>query len=229
MMLDIIDNAEHMFQKEKLDQLLKIHNVSRDQILRDTLGKNPKDFANWKVKWSRLINKKEKDPHNFGLMELSDLFVKYFNSRGKTDQPILSNTHFITKDTVITGLGEMQQNGQVRLFGKNDRKRLTVIEKWKNYSFIFMRSGSLAGSVRYFKPFHGIENDALYGLSISREKKTKKIFVGYLMPKDGGNFDIVDRSTISDEIINKIATNVSIESSSRFVAANYPTDNQWLK
>ena len=25
MMLDIIDNAEHMFQKEKLDQLLKIH------------------------------------------------------------------------------------------------------------------------------------------------------------------------------------------------------------
>jgi hypothetical protein len=223
------NNDYEMFQKEKLELLLKIHNVSRDQVLRDTLGKNAKLFANWKVKWSRLINKKEKDPGNFGLLELSDLLVKYFNSRGKTDQPILSNTHFITKDTVITGLGEMQQNGQVRLFGKNDRKKLTVIEKWKNYSFIFMRSGSLAGSVRYFKPFHGIENDALYGLSISKEKKTKKIFVGYLIPKDGGNFDIVDKSTISDEIINKIATNVSIESSSRFVAANYPTDNQWIK
>ena len=38
---------DEMFQKEKLEQLLKIHNVSRDQILRETLGKTPKDFANW--------------------------------------------------------------------------------------------------------------------------------------------------------------------------------------
>jgi len=221
------NNEYEMFQKDKLDELLKIHNVSRDQVLRDTLGKNAKLFANWKVKWSRLINKKEKDPHNFGLLELSDLLVKYFNSRGKTDQPILSNTHFITKDTIITGLGELQQNGQVRLFNKNEKKKLSVIEKWKNYQFIFMRSGSLAGSVRYFKPFHGIENDALYGLSISREKKTNKIFVGYLVPKDGGNFDIVDKSTITDETITTIAKNITIQDSSRFAAANYPADNQW--
>ena len=221
------NNEYEMFQKDKLDELLKIHNVSRDQVLRDTLGKNAKLFANWKVKWSRLINKKEKDPHNFGLLELSDLLVKYFNSRGKTDQPILSNTHFITKDTIITGLGELQQNGQVRLFNKNEKKKLCVIEKWKNYQFIFMRSGSLAGSVRYFKPFHGIENDALYGLSISREKKTNKIFVGYLVPKDGGNFDIVDKSTITDETITTIAKNITIQDSSRFAAANYPADNQW--
>jgi len=221
------NNEYEMFQKDKLDELLKIHNVSRDQVLRDTLGKNAKLFANWKVKWSRLINKKEKDPHNFGLLELSDLLVKYFNSRGKTDQPILSNTHFITKDTIITGLGELQQNGQVRLFNKNEKKKLSVIEKWKNYQFIFMRSGSLAGSVRYFKPFHGIENDALYGLSISKEKKTNKIFVGYLVPKDGGNFDIVDKSTITDETITTIAKNITIQDSSRFAAANYPADNQW--
>jgi len=221
------NNDYEMFQKDKLDELLKIHNVSRDQVLRDTLGKNAKLFANWKVKWSRLINKKEKDPHNFGLLELSDLLVKYFNSRGKIDQPILSNTHFITKDTHINGLGELQQNGQVRLFSKNEKKKLCVIEKWKNYQFIYMRSGSLAGSVRYFKPFHGIENDALYGLSISREKKTNKIFVGYLVPKDGGNFDIVDKSTITDETITTIAKNITIQDSSRFAAANYPADNQW--
>ena len=90
-----------------------------------------------------------------------------------------------------------------------------------------MRSGSLAGSVRYFKPFHGIENDALYGLSISKEKKTNKIFVGYLVPKDGGNFDIVDKSTITDETITTIAKNITIQDSSRFAAANYPNDNQW--
>lgn len=221
------NNNDEMFQKEKLEQLLKIHNVSRDQILRDTLGKNPKDFANWKVKWSRLINKKEKDPHNFGLLELSELLTRYFNSRGNTSQPILVNTHFITRDTLIDGVGELLQNGQVRPYTKKEKKKLSVIEKWKNYLFVYMRSGSLAGSVRYFKPFHGIENDALYGLSISKEKKTKKLYVGYLKPTDNGNFDIVDKSTITDEVITTIAKNISIESSSRFVAANYPLDSQW--
>ena len=44
----LFNNSEYeMFQKEKLEELLKIHNVSRDQVLRDTLGKNAKLFANW--------------------------------------------------------------------------------------------------------------------------------------------------------------------------------------
>lgn len=221
------NNNDEMFQKEKLEELLKIHNVSRDQILRDTLGKNPKDFANWKVKWSRLINKKEKDPHNFGLLELSELLTRYFNSRGNTFQPVLGNTHFITRDTLIEGIGELQQNGQVRLYTKKEKKKLNVIEKWKNYQFLYMRQGSQAGSVRYFRPLNNVENDALYGLSISREKKTKKLFVGYLVPKDGGTFDVVDKSTITDEIITIIAKNINIEASSRFIAANYPIDSQW--
>jgi len=221
------NNYNEMFQKEKLEQLLKVHNVSRDQILRDTLGKNPKDFANWKVKWSRLINKKEKDPHNFGLLELSELLTKYFNSRGNTFQAVLSNTHFITKDTIINSVGELQKNGQVRIYQKKDIKRLCVYEKWKNYQFLYIRFGSLSGAVRYFKPLNGIENDSIYGLSISREKKTKKLFVGYLVPKDGGTYDIVDKSTITDEFITTFATNIHVDASSRFVASNYPSDSQW--
>lgn len=221
------NNNDEMFQKEKLEELLKIHNVSRDQILRDTLGKNPKDFANWKVKWSRLINKKEKDPHNFGLLELSELLTRYFNARGNTFQSVLGNTHFITRDTLINGIGELQKNGQVRVYTKKDMRKLSVIEKWKNYQFLYMRSGSLSGSVRYFKPLNGIENDSLYGLAITREKKTKKLFVGYLVPKDGGTYDIVDKSTITDEVITTIAKNIYIDASSRFAAANYPIDSQW--
>jgi hypothetical protein len=216
-----------MFQKDKLDRLLKIHNVSRDQILRDTLGKNPKDFSNWKVKWSRLINKKEDDPGNFGLLELSELLTRYFNSRGLTTQPILANSYFITKDTIINGLGELLQNGQVRPYTKKDGNKLSVIEKWKNYQYIYMRLGSSSGVVRYFRPLTQIENDAIYGLSISREKKTKKLFVGFLKPLSNGSFDIVDKSIISDEIINVIAKNITIEASSRISAANYPNDDQW--
>ena len=90
-----------------------------------------------------------------------------------------------------------------------------------------MRFGSLSGSVRYFKPLIGVEGDAVYGLSISREKKTKKLYVGYLEPTDNGNYDIVDKSTITDDKISVIAKNVSVEASSRFVAANYPIDSQW--
>ena len=221
------NNTDDMFQKDKLENLLKIHNVSRDQVLRDTLGKNPKDFSNWKVKWSRLINKKEEDPGNFGLLELSELLAKYFNSKGNIHQNILANTHFITRDTTINGIGELQKNGQVRIYQKKEARKLVVIEKWKNYQFIYMRFGSLSGSVRYFKPLNGVESDAVYGLSISRERKTKKLYVGYLEPTDNGNFDIVDKSTISDDKISVIAKNVTVESSSRFVAANYPLDSQW--
>ena len=67
------NNTDDMFQKDKLENLLKVHNVSRDQVLRDTLGKNPKDFSNWKVKWSRLINKKEEK------CDLYPLEVNYCN------------------------------------------------------------------------------------------------------------------------------------------------------
>lgn len=221
------NNEDNMFQKDKLENLLKVHNVSRDQILRDTLGKNPKDFSNWKVKWSRLINKKEEDPGNFGLLELSELLSKYFNSKADISQNILANTHFITRDTIINGIGELQKNGQVRIYQKKEIKKLNVIEKRKNFQFLYMRFGSLSGSVRYFKPLIGVEGDAVYGLSISREKKTKKLYVGYLEPTDNGNYDIVDKSTITDDKISVIAKNVSVEASSRFVAANYPIDSQW--
>ena len=55
MLLDINDLHTGMFQKDKLDELLKIHGVSRDQILRETLGKNPKQFANWKDRMSLIV------------------------------------------------------------------------------------------------------------------------------------------------------------------------------
>ena len=47
---------DNLFQKDKLDEQLILHKVSRDQLLRETLGKKIKEFNNWKVKWSRLIN-----------------------------------------------------------------------------------------------------------------------------------------------------------------------------
>ena len=92
---------DNLFQKDKLDEQLILHKVSRDQLLRETLGKKIKEFNNWKVKWSRLINKKSTDPHNFGLLELSELLAEYFNKKRHNGMPILSSTHFITRTSII--------------------------------------------------------------------------------------------------------------------------------
>ena len=225
----LFNNSEYeMFQKEKLEELLKIHNVSRDQVLRDTLGKNAKLFANWKVKWSRLINKKEKDPHNFGLLEFSTLLAKYFNARGKIDEPVVSNTYFITQDTVITGIGELQLNGQVRIWSKKEQRKLKVEEKWRGLSFIMLKLGASRGSLRYFRPLKIIENESLYSMSIIREKKTKKLFVGYLIPLSNGNYDVVDKSPITDQTISVITKDIQVDAAAKFVAASYPTNNQWV-
>lgn len=228
MVFDIADNVEQMFQKEKLEELLRIHKVSRDQLLRDTLGKNVKDFNNWKVKWSRLVNKKDKDPSNFGLLEFSTLLAKYFNARGKVDEPIISSTYFITQDTVINGLGELQLNGQVRVWSKKEQRQLRVVEKWRGYNFILLKLGSTRGSVRYFKPLKIIESESLYAMSIIKEKKTKKLFVGFLIPLSNGNYDVVDKSTITDQTISAMAQNIQVDAAAKLLALSYPDNKQWV-
>ncbi len=220
-------NTGNMFQKEKLEQQLRIHKVSRDQLLRDTLGRDPKGFANWKVKWSRLINKKASDPHNFGLLELSDLLAKYFNSRKTEGDLPISSTYFITQDVLINGVGEVLPTGHIRRYSKKERIKLQVIEKWKNYEFIIQKSGVLKSFVRYFKPLKIIQTDSFYCTCIAQQKKTKSLFIGYLKPLSNGNYNIEDRSKIDGEKIKDIATNITIDAASKIEATNYPVDSQW--
>tara|TARA_A100000171_G_scaffold23067_1_gene21462 strand:- start:3532 stop:4212 length:681 start_codon:yes stop_codon:yes gene_type:complete len=222
-----IVKTSDMFQKEKLDQQLRIHKISRDQLLRETLGKDAKNFANWKVKWSRLINKKASDPGNFGLLELSELFAKYFNSRKTEGDLPISTTYFITQDVSINGLGEVLPTGQIRKFLKKEKLKLQVIEKWKNYEFVVQKSGVLKSFVRYFKPLKIIQSDSFYTNSIAQQKKTKSLFIGYLKPLSNGNYNIEDRSRIDGEKIRDIATNITLDAASKIEATNYPVDDQW--
>ena len=57
------------FNKKLLDELKRKHNVTMDQIIKQIKPK--KEFSNWKVKISRLINKKDTDPSHFGFLKLS--------------------------------------------------------------------------------------------------------------------------------------------------------------
>tara|TARA_B100000575_G_C23042900_1_gene600283 strand:+ start:165 stop:845 length:681 start_codon:yes stop_codon:yes gene_type:complete len=222
-----IDTTD-MFQKKKLEEQLDFHNISRDQLLRDTLGKDAKKFANWKVKWSRLINKKDSDPSNFGLLELSQLFAVYFNARKTEGDLPISTTYFITPDVLINGIGEVLPTGQIRKYTKKNKLKMKVIEKWKDYEFVIQKSGFLKSFVRYFKPLKIIQNDSFYSICVSQQKKTKDLFIGYLKPLTNGNYNIEDRSSISGEKIADIATNVNIDAASKIEATNFPTDNQWV-
>jgi hypothetical protein len=65
-------------------------------------------------------------------------------------------------------------------------------------------------------------------MSIIREKKTKKLFAGFLIPLNNGNYDVVDKSTITDQTISVMAQNIQIDAASKFMAANFPNNNQWV-
>ena len=63
---------------------------------------------------------------------------------------------------------------------------------------------------------------------IFREKKSKKLFVGYLIPLSNGNYDVVDKSPITDQTISVITKDIQVDAAAKFVAASYPTNNQWV-
>jgi len=221
-------NMDSMFQKDKLDEQLNLHKVSRDQLLRDTLGKKVKEFNNWKVKWSRLINKKSSDPHNFGLLELSELFADYFNKKRFNGLPYLSSTHFITKSCVIKVVGDFMQNGQIRERKLKEIWSLKVNENWVNHVGIIIKQGNLKGAVKFIKPLDLIRTSADYTLSIVRQKKTKTLYYGWLIPQSNGKYNIEDLSIISNKKISDIVTNIDIESSSKIEGIAFPKDNHWV-
>ncbi len=221
-------NMDSMFQKDKLDEQLNLHKVSRDQLLRDTLGKKVKEFNNWKVKWSRLINKKSSDPHNFGLLELSELFADYFNKKRFNGLPYLSSTHFITRSCVIKVVGDFMQNGQIRERKLKEIWSLKVNENWVNHVGIIIKQGNLKGAVKFIKPLDLIRTSADYTLSIVRQKKTKTLYYGWLIPQSNGKYNIEDLSIISNKKISDIVTNIDIESSSKIEGIAFPKDNHWV-
>ena len=221
-------NMDSVFQKDKLEEQLAIHKVSRDQILRETLGKKVKDFNNWKVKWSRLINKKSTDPHNFGLLELSELLADYFNKKRYNGLPSLSSTHFITKSCIIDCCGSFMQNGQVREFKPKEKLKLKVTDYWVNHVAIMIRQGFLQGAVRFVKPLTEVRSSSDYTLSVVRQKKTKLVYWGWLMPQSNGKYTLEERSLISDKKLGDIITNIEIDGSAKIEGIVYPQDSHWI-
>tara|TARA_R100000742_G_C4260618_1_gene78426 strand:- start:86 stop:751 length:666 start_codon:yes stop_codon:yes gene_type:complete len=217
-----------LFQKDKLEELKAKYGVTMDQIIHETKPK--KEFKNWKVKISKAVNRKESDPTNFGLLELSTFLANYFNIKAtESGDPPLPSTYFLGKISTIECIGEFQDNGQIRLWNKNEKCKLKVDSKWLGHKAIYIRNGVLNGAVRIYKQCNNISSSANYSFAIAKQKKTNNLYYGYLKPQSNGKYNFEDFSLVSGKKVNDIVTNLDIVCSAKIVANILPKDADWVK
>ena len=217
-----------LFQRDKLEELKAKYNVTMDQIIHETKPK--KEFKNWKVKISKVVNRKEADPTNFGLLELSTFLANYFNLKAtENGDPLLQSTYFLGKISTIECIGEFQDNGQIRLWNKNEKCKLKVDSQWLGHKAIYVRSGVINGAARIFKQCNGISSGANYSFSVAKQRKTNNLYYGYLKPQSNGKYNLEDFSAVSGKKVNDVITNLDIICSAKIVATIIPRDTDWVK
>ena len=183
------------FNKKLLDELKRKHNVTMDQIIKQIKPK--KEFSNWKVKISRLINKKDTDPSHFGFLELSENLADFFNLF--SDEPEkLSPTAFIDKDYWINCIGECVDTGEIILY--KTKWKVKVPKYLSHLEAYYVRQGARRGKIRLAPKLSLTNFKADYSFSIIKQRKTNKLFYGYLKPLSNGKVNICDFSAIKDKI-----------------------------
>ena len=209
------------FNRKLLEELKQKHNVTMDQIIKQIKPK--KEFSNWKVKISRLINKKETDPSNFGFLELSENLADYFNL-ASDDPEKLSPTAFIDKDYWVNCIGECVDTGEI-LNWKNKWK-VRVPKNMAHLEAYFVRQGARSGKVRLAPKLSLTDSKSFYSFSIIKQKKTNKLFFGYLKPLSNGKVNICDFSAIRDKI-EVIYPNFEYHSKSPILHTFEPRESDW--
>jgi len=212
------------FNKELLEYCKHKYGVTMDQIIKEIKPKN--EFANWKVKISRLINKKESDPSNFGLLELSENLADYFNLISSEHDQKFTASQFIEKDCIINVVGECVETGEIIEWKKNKWK-LKVPKNLCNLQGYYIRQGVSQGKVRIAKKLD-VDGSAEYNFSIVKQKKTNKLFYGYLKPLSNGKFNICDYSVISSEI-KILHQNLEIVNKTKIISMISPKESDWIK
>ena len=52
--------------------------------------------------------------------------------------------------------------------------------------------------------------------------------VDFICMRISGNYDVVDKSPITDQTISVITKDIQVDAAAKFMAASYPTNNQWV-
>tara|TARA_Y100001937_G_scaffold113445_1_gene162118 strand:- start:980 stop:1648 length:669 start_codon:yes stop_codon:yes gene_type:complete len=210
------------FNKDLLEHCKHKYNVTMDQIIKEIKPKN--EFANWKVKISRLINKKETDPTNFGLLELSENLADYFNLISN-DEIKYTASQFLEKPCIIDVVGECVETGEIIEWKKNKWK-IKVPKNMCNLQAYYIRQGVSQGKVRIAKKLN-VAGTAEYNFSIVKQKKTNKLFYGYLKPLSNGKFNICDFSVVSGQT-EVIHPNIEITHKTKIIDTISTKDSDWI-
>tara|TARA_R100000353_G_scaffold133348_2_gene94553 strand:- start:1971 stop:2645 length:675 start_codon:yes stop_codon:yes gene_type:complete len=209
------------FNKKLLDQLKQKHNVTMDQIIKQIKPK--KEFSNWKVKISRLINKKDTDPSHFGFLELSENLADFFNFIS-ADPEKLSPTAFIDKDYWINCVGECVDTGEIILY--KTKWKVKVPKYLSHLEAYYVRQGARRGKIRLAPKLSLTNFKADYSFSIIKQKRTNKLFYGYLKPLSNGKVNICDFSAIKDKL-EVLYPNMEYHSKAPIIHTFQPREQDW--
>ena len=210
------------FNKKLLDELKQKHNVTMDQIIKQIKPK--KEFSNWKVKISRLINKKDTDPSHFGFLELSENLSDYFNLISD-DPEKLSPTAFIDKDYWINCIGECVDTGEIILW--KTKWKVKVPKYLSHLEAYYVRQGARRGKIRLAPKLSLTDFKADYSFSIIKQKRTNKLFYGYLKPLSNGKVNICDFSAIKDKL-EVLYPNMEYHSKAPIIHTFQPREQDWV-
>jgi len=214
------------FRKEGLDTLKARYKFTTQEFIQAKYPK--KEWANMEVKISRLINRPIDAKGYFGASQLAgDLseFIKdKIDPKIKNGDSEVAPSFFLGNAAYIDVVGGVFKNGQIRLFEKKEVKKCAVPIRYNGCQGIITRTPSSNGLIRIFRPKNYIYTGADGRFGICQDKKTKVIYIGYLVPNSNGNYDIEDRSW-STGIPNEknLADDISISWSSRIEGELYPT------
>lgn len=214
-----------VFQKEELEYLKKRYGVATDTIVKNLF---PNDFANKKVQFSRIINKKSDDKHNLTALDLSAILADYFNKNHiRPNENQLTPTRFVAQRSKVECIGECMSSGEIRVYKGNEKKHLSVQPRFKNSFAVERRHGQLRNRVAFCKKSNQPMPSANYELSVVEQKKTKNLYWGYLIPMPNGKFNIEDFTMVEAKKTRDLITNIDINWSSRVLEAKYLDDEDW--
>lgn len=204
---------DSIFQNYLLEELFKKYNTKKNPcnittFIKAKYGKKQNIISNMKVKVSRLLHKKPNAAHNFGLLELSNDLADYFNTLRVNGDPYLTMTYFLGKNVWIDCIGATTSLGTIRKLDKI-KWQYKCDSKWKNHFAVWSNLYG-NGEVRLVKKQDWYIHNNSLGISILEEKKTKRLYQGWVEPKDNGRFDVIDRSVLTGHKIGDIVKDIEL-------------------
>jgi len=213
------------FRKEGLDIIKKRYGFTTQEFIQAFYPK--KEWLNMEVKISRLINRPSDAKGYFGASQLAGDLANFIreniNPKIKNGDKEIAPSYFLGNAAYIDIIGGVFKNAQVREFEKKEIKKCAVTIRYNGCQGIITKTPSSNGLIRIFRPRNNIYTGADNRFGICQEKKSKIIYIGYLVPNSNGNYDIEDRSWSTGMVNEKnIANDISLLWSSRIEGELYP-------